>query len=133
MATPRQILADQIQADNKEYRVVNYPYTPANVQLEHPVVSVFRDGVDPGDTVMMLAHTVQVYAYGARLTGAEAEDDLDDVLDAVWLSVERLPGWKVTGAKRTLFNNDTVAGWMITVTAQSPNVYRQEILKERAE
>lgn len=133
MATPRQTLADQIQADNKEYRVVNYPYTPANVEVGHPVVSVFRDGVDPGSTVMTLGHSVQIYAYGARVSGAKAEEDLDDLLDAVCLSVERLKGWKFTGAKRSLFKGDTLAGWEITAAMESPNVYRQTILKESAE
>lgn len=133
MATPRQSLADQIKDDNPEFRVVNYPYTPSNVQAGVPVVSVFRDGVDPGSTVMTLEHGVQVYAYGSRVSGAEAEEELDDLLDAVWLSVQRLNGWKVTGAKRTLFNNDTLAGWVVTVAMESPNVYRQTILKESAE
>lgn len=131
MATPRQTVAAQIQQDNPEWKVFDYPFTPSNVQVGKPVVSVWRSGLDPGANTHHLSHSVQIFAYGARAVSSKAEDEMDDLLDGVLLSIERLGGWRFTTAKRGLFFDDTLAGWLIEATAESTNVYKQTILRER--
>lgn len=132
MATPRQTVAAQIQADNPKWKVLDYPFTPSNVQLGSPVVSVWRSGVDPGASTLHLSHGVQIFVYGARTASTKAEDEMDELLDGVLLSIERLGGWRFTSAKRGLFFEDTLAGWLIEATAESTNVYKQQILRERS-
>ena len=137
MSTPRQEVAAQLAADNATFDVRDYPFTPKNVNVGKPVLSVWRDDVAPGDTAANLGHGLTVHAYGSKTAGAAAEDELDDLLDAVWLSIERLRvlghGYRITSATRALFANDTVAGWVIKIACTSPNVYRETIKKERAE
>ncbi len=131
MSTPRQTLAEQITADNPAWTVLPYPSVPAQVARGKAVCSVWRGEVNPTTPRAGLTHAVTVNVY-CSATGKSAEDELDDFLDAVMLSIERVPGFKFEGATRQTFANDTVAGWQIQLTATSENVYRTEILKERA-
>lgn len=134
MSTPRQQLAEQIAQDNASFDVRPYPFTPKNVNEGKPVVSVWRDAVNPsGESRTVLAHELTAQAYGSRTAGERAEDELDDILDAVALSVERLNGFKLTSATRATFNNDTISGWLLKLDCTSANVYRQHIQEERAE
>lgn len=132
MSTPRQQVAEQIRADNPTFRVFEYAKKPANVNVGQPVVSVFRTDVqtDPA-TVLMLEHSVTVQVFASKTMEAAVEDELDDALDAVLLSLERLGGWALKTAKRASFYDGTFAGWEIEAAAKSPNVYRDTVLREK--
>lgn len=130
MSTPRQTLADRIKADNKPYRVFAYQHKPGNVLAGHPVVTVFRSEVVPNGKPQWLDHKLTVFAFGSRTEGEKAEAEMDDILDAVCLSIERLPGYTLDSAKRAVFYNDTMSGWHIEVSMTSHNVYRTTILEE---
>lgn len=130
MTTPREEVAAQITADHPNWRVTDYPYKPSNVTPRHPVATVLRTSVTPASSALTLTHTVQVTIIGAGTVGKETETGLDDLLDAVYLSVERMPGYRVTKAERASLYGDTFSGWVVDVEATSANVYRQTIQKE---
>lgn len=130
MATPRQTLAAKLAEDNPSCKVLPYPFTPSNVEAGKPVISVWRGELNPGTARFTLTHSLQINAYGSRTKGAEAEDEMDDLLDGVLLTVARLEGWKFTNCKRATFNEGALSGWEITLTAESANVYRETVQKE---
>lgn len=130
MPTPRQHVAAQIAADNPKWVVMPYATVPAQVARNRPVCSVWRSTVEPAEPRSGLTHGVTVQVY-ASATGERGEDELDDCLDAVMLSLERLGGLKFERAAREMYNNETVAGWHIECSQLSENVYRSTILKER--
>lgn len=132
MATPRQTLAAALEADHPKWVVLPYLIQPQNVTLGKPLVCVFREQVNPGANVTHLTHKLSVIAYGARTAGDKAEDELDDLLDGVLLTVERLKGWNYTEASRDEFFEGTFTGWRIGVSMTSPNVYRTIIHEERS-
>lgn len=131
MPTPRQRVAEQIAADNPKWVVLPYASVPAQVAKSRPVCSVWRSDVAPTTPRTGLVHSVNVNVYAAA-TGERGEDELDDSLDAVMLSIERLGGLKFERATRQMFNKETLAGWSIELTATSENVYRAAVLKERS-
>lgn len=133
MSTPRTQLAEQIQTDNPAFRVLDYGHRPANVNPGKPVVTVIRTEMGPGERVLALDHTLQVLAIGSKTDPEAAEDELDDLLDAVCLSVERLKNWRITSCKRASLFEDTFTGWVIDVTCTSENVYRDIVTKENRE
>ena len=131
MATPRQTLAAALKADHPKWAVFPYLHQPQNVAVGKPVVCVFREAVDPGAKITHLDHKLQVMVYGARTAGDKAEDELDDLLDGVLLTVERLKNWRHTEARREVFFDGTLTGWRITVSMTSENVYRSLTPKEQ--
>lgn len=131
MSTPRQIVAEQLAADQPDWNVLPYAFQPSNVELGHPVVTVFRSEVEPGSTVMVLDHKVTIFAFGSGTKGDKAEDEMDDILDGVLLSLERIGGFTVQSAKRGDFYNQTLSGWHIETTMTSTNVYRDIVLREK--
>ncbi len=130
MSTPRQQVAEQIAADNPTWVVLPYPSIPGQVARGKPVCSIWRSELAPAVPRQGLTHALTVNLYGPT-TGKAAEDELDDYLDALLLSVERLPGFKFERATRQQFQNDTLSGWQLELTATSENVYRALILKEK--
>lgn len=130
MSTPRETLAAQLRTDHPDYRVFDYPYAPSEVRS--PVIAVWRTDVNPHpQSPSMLRHDLTVQAYIGPTVGEKAEATLDDLLDAVLLSLQRLPAVTWTKSERTIFQ-DTFQGWTVTCYADSPNVYKQLILEERA-
>ena len=132
MSTPRQQLAAAFQADQPGWLVSDFPDVPANVSRNRPVLSVWRGEVVPATLRTNLGHSITINAYGAKRAGAGAEDELDEILDAVMLTLERFPGWVFDRAARQSFANDTIAGWQITGSVYSPNHYRAIALQERS-
>lgn len=102
---------------------------PANVSAKQPIVTVHRTEIQPDDKPQALKHPVQVCVYGAGQTGEITENTLDELIDGVFLSIERLAGYRITSAKRGTLH-DVFAGWVVDVEATSNNVYREIIMKE---
>lgn len=128
--TPREELTAQLEADNPGWTVLPYQYQPANVSLGNPFVTVFRGELNPGDRALTLNHKLTIFAFGARTSGAEAEAEMDDILDGVLLSLERLNGYKFDSARRGVFYEGTLSGWHIEASAVSKNVYRDVVMTE---
>lgn len=131
--TPRQQLAEQFRADHPAWLVSDFPDVPKQIAKGRPVVSVWRSELVPASNRTNLAHEITINGYGAKTVGAGAEDELDDLLDDLLLSLERFPGFILTRAARQSFANDSIAGWQITGTVLSANVYRSTILTERSQ
>lgn len=131
MSTPRQTVAEQLEADHPDWKVLPYAFQPSNVELGHPIVTVFRSEVAPGSTVLVLDHKVTIFAFGSGTKAEAAEDEMDEILDGVLLSLERIGGYTVQSAKRGDFYNQTLSGWHIETTMTSANVYRDAVMRER--
>jgi hypothetical protein len=129
MATPRQTVADQLTADNEGLKVYAFPYAPKEVRS--PVVAVWRTDLGPHPTTPnKLRHALTLNCYGAATLEEAAEAELDDLLDAVLLSLQRL-GVEFVSAEHTVYA-DAFQGWTIKCNFDSENVYKQTITAERA-
>lgn len=131
MDTPRQQLAAQIAADNPEWIVKDYPDEPSQVRKGKPVVSIWRASIVPAAR-QHLDHELTLHVYGSKVQDAAAENELDNILDGILLSIERYEGARFMRAERRNLVNDSFAGFVITVNTYSPNVYRAAVLNERS-
>jgi hypothetical protein len=132
MDTPRQQLAARIQEDNSGWIVHDYPVIPKQVRKDEPVVSVWRSAVVPAGR-LHLSHELTLHVYGAKVIGAPAEAELDNILDAVLLSIERYEGCILGRVDRRQFANDAFGGFEISVSVYSANIYRSAVLQERSD
>jgi hypothetical protein len=128
--TPRQQLAAQVAADNSEWIVKPYPFEPKQVRAGKPVVSIWRGEISPASSRTMITHELTLHVYGSKVADEGAENELDNILDQIMLSIERYKGCAWSSAKRRNFVNDTFAGFEITATVTSANVYRSTIKEE---
>ena len=133
MATPRQIVADKIQADTG-YKVHAFPYSPSEVR--EPVIAVWRTDVGTSpDSPGLLRHSLQIQAMVGPTLEEKAEAAGDNLLDAVLLSLQRLQYIGGVTAERTVFGDEergTFQGWLVKCYADSPNIYKQTVLSEGA-
>lgn len=113
------------------WRIHGYPHIPAQVRTGAPVVSLWRSDMSPGSNSLELSHDVTINLYGAKTAGDAVEDDLDGLLDALMVTLQRLNRYTWSKASRIAWNDGTLAGWQITGTVSSPNIYREAIIKER--
>ncbi|RNL52736.1 hypothetical protein [Arthrobacter oryzae] len=91
MTTHRQIIADQLKADNPGFIVKAFAASaPDNLGKGKAQVSVYRDSLRPNQNSLDSTLKVQVIANAGSTIAAE--DDLDAALDQVILSLERIPG-----------------------------------------
>lgn len=131
MDTPRQQLAAQILADHPTWIVKDYPDEPKQVRAGKPFVSVWRASVVPAER-QHLDHELTLHVYGSKVLDAGAENELDNILDGIMLSIERYPGSRFVRADRRNLVDGAFAGFIITVNTYSPNVYRAAVLNERS-
>jgi hypothetical protein len=131
MPTPRQSIADQIITDYPtKYAVYPWMYSPTT-DLRQCAIAVYRTEVGDHPTrAGDLQHTVSIDAYGKKTQGEAVEDELDDLLDDIMLSLQRLERVYDITAKRSVFK-DAFQGWAITCTVSSGNVYKSTVLTER--
>ena len=133
MATPRQTIADQLLEDytlTKEYAVYPWMYSPTS-DLRKPAIAVYRTEVTDHPTAPnQLRHSMAIDAYGKKSMGEGVEDELDDLLDDIMLSLQRL-GVEFTSAERAVFA-ESFQGWTVKCAFDSENVYRQTVLTERS-
>lgn len=129
MSTLREQLAARIKTDNPEFIVWDYPDAPSNVKVGAPVVSVWREVMETHpQSGLALEHTLKINVYGAKTAGAAAELELDNTLDAVMFSLQRMPNLRFVKATRQSFRDGTLAGWQLEAAGTSKNVYRTQIL-----
>lgn len=129
MSTHRQLIADQILADNPDFIVKAFPASaPTALGKGKAQISVFRESIKPNQNSLESSLKIQVVC-NAGYTIA-AEDDLDAALDQVILSIERFPGVTWTEATRAVFD-EKYFGYELTVTLSSPNVYKSIVREEQ--
>jgi len=133
MSTPRQILATQFRADHA-HKVYAFPYLPSEVRA--PIIAVWRTDLSPHpQSPNALRHSLIIQAYGGASLEERAEAELDDLLDDVMFSLQRIQNLAIDSAERTVFGDETrgtFQGWVIKCHADSANVYKQTILTEGA-
>lgn len=128
MTTPRTQLAEQLTADHPDHKIYAFPYAPSEVR--GPVIAVWRTDLSPSPNgPNLLRHSLTINAYGRKSLEEGAEAELDNLLDDVMLSLQRVPGVTFDGASRTVFA-EVFQGWEIKCYAESKNVYKSQILTE---
>lgn len=132
MTTPRQQFANQFSADNPTYKVFAFPFAPSEVRS--PVIAVWRtDLVHHPDTPNKLRHSMIIQAYNGSSLEEKAESALDDLIDNVMFSLQRIDGVYGITAERTVFGDaeaGTFQGWLVKCSCDSSNVYKSTILTE---
>jgi len=124
--TPREILAQAVQAAQPEWTVKDHPWKPKQVPKDQAAVAVWRSDLEAISN-LELRHTLTVNLYVSRTEGADAEAEADDALDKLLLVIQGTPGLAWSRAERTVFET-VFTGWQITATGVSNNVYRQAVL-----
>ncbi len=131
MATVREQIADRIIEDNPAYWVTPHPRSiPENLGAGKVCVSVSREELT-APSANVLTHRIRVeLAIGGQYT-ANTEDLLDEALDNLLLSVQRLDGVRFVRAGRVAFD-EKWPGYQVDLEADSNNVYRETVIQERA-
>lgn len=129
MTTHRQLIADQISADDPDIIVNAFPASaPTGIPTGKAFVSVYRESIKPIQNSLESSLTVEIMTNAG--TTIAAEDELDAVLNSVLLSIERIPGVVWTEAVRTNFD-EKYFGYKVTVSIpNSPNVYKNIVRSE---
>lgn len=124
----RQVLADQIKSDNPDLVVCPWVHMPEQVTPGHPVVAVYRERISRLSTA--LEHHVKLDVFVSLTDGPAAEDEAEDALDLVLLSLQRVQGCTWQEVQRVTFDG-SFAGYTITAAMHSIDVYKSEIAAER--
>jgi hypothetical protein len=128
MTTPRTQLAAQFIADHPAHKVYAFPYAPTEVRAN--VIAVWRTDLGPHpEAAGKLRHSLVINAYAGASIEEAAEAELDDLLDDVMLSLQRIEGVTFGSAERAVFDGK-FQGWTVKCHADSSNVYKSTILTE---
>jgi hypothetical protein len=128
MTTPRQILAEQFTTDHPAHKVYAFPYAPTEIRAN--VIAVWRTDLSPHpEAAGKLRHALVINAYAGATIEERAEAELDDLLDDVMLSLQRIEGVTFDSAERAVFA-DQFQGWTVKCHADSANVYKTQVLTE---
>lgn len=130
--TVRAIIAEQIRTDNPSWLVREYA-SPAPDALSKGKVfcSVSRASLVPREQAYALTHNIIIEVLVSS-QGATTEDDSDEALDRVLLSLQRIPGVSWDRATRAAFDS-RFFGYQVEASADSKNVYRQQVIEELQE
>ena len=131
LPTARQHIAAQIEQDHDHITAHPYIMLPENVTLGKPVCSVYRSTLGNGSQANVLRHDVTIDVFVALTDGLEAEAEAEDALDAVLLTLQRIPGVTWSEAKRVNFGTD-FAGYTISASKFSKDHYLQTVLAENS-
>lgn len=123
-------IATQISDDNPTFTVRDYGAPlPENLGAGAVLVQVYRITLAPHAQANVLTHTCRVELVVGSKDPAQAEASLEDALDEVLLSLQRMPGISWSTAERSVFN-ESMNGWTVTCSADSKNIYREHVLAE---
>lgn len=129
LPTARQQIAAQIELDNPNITAHPFIMVPDNVSLGAPVASVYRSTLVNGAQANVLQHDVTIDLFVSLTDGAGAEAEAEDALDAVLLTLQRMPGLTWSDAKRVNFGTN-FAGYSISASKFSKDHYLQTVLAE---
>lgn len=129
MTTQRELIANQIKADNPAFAVKAFlASAPDGLGAGKTFVSVYRESIKPNQNNLEMDFSIEVMT--PQGTTVAAEDALDVALDSVLLSLERIPGVLWSEAVRTNFD-DKYFGYKLSVNLTSPNVYKSIVRDEQ--
>lgn len=122
-------VAAQIRADNPTWTIRDHAASaPDSLGRGRVFASVSRTTLVPHADAFALTHNLRIEVM-VPSTSASAEDDCDAALDKALLSLERINGLRWTNAERAVFDGKFF-GYQITASADSKNVYREQVLAE---
>lgn len=129
--TVRDYLAEAIQAAAPaSWKVKPYPAEPENVKRGAAVVSIWRTAIQPAaGTDLSLEHQVTINIYGARTADEGLETELEGNHDLVLLALQKLSAFAWLRSERLIWRDGTIAGWQITGTVSTENIYRAQANK----
>lgn len=130
MTTARSLVAAQLRTDHAAWDVRAYGYFPGNVTTKKPVVSVWRTDLRPGSNSLKLTHDLTVNLYGSKTAGEDVEEELDGLLDALMLSLQRIDPFRFVTAARTTWGQ--LSGWQVTGYMEPDNPYAPLVRAERS-
>lgn len=130
MSTVRQIVADQIKADNPEFIVKGFPTTALDrIPAGKTSVQVYRDRLEPASNGTSLSHSLKIIVMVAKQGTEQAETDLEEALDLVLLSLERSRTVIYSSVDRDVV--DDMHLYVISAAASTTNHYKNLVREEQ--
>lgn len=126
--TARAVVAAQVAADNPSWSVHPWPYLPEQVALGKPVVAIYRERL--GRNGARLEHSLKIDLLVSLVGSEAAEDEADDALDQLLLSLQRLDSCHWTQVERVTFA-DAFTGYSVTAVMHSADPYKSAIAAEQ--
>lgn len=124
----RQEVADQLKADNPTFIVKTFPdRAPDNIPPGKVWVNVYRERFEVAANDGHITHFLKVSVAIPQTNSEDAEDELDAALDAVLLSIQRMPDVYWQTATRDILGGK-YESYEITLEAIRPHVYKSQIL-----
>ncbi len=125
-------IAHALQTEHPTWVVKAFPFTPENVARGKPVISVFRPTLSRNTLANVLDHALTITIFAASVDNNKAEDELDDTLDALLLTLQGVPGFTWSTCERQNFKNE-IAGIQISATIRSRDIYRAQHAQKEQE
>lgn len=128
MSAARALVAQQINQDHAHITAKPWIYAPEQVAAGRPVVAVYRERL--GRNGARVEHTLKLDIFVSLTDGEAAEDEADDALDDVLLSLQRLGNCHWTECQRVTFA-DAFTGYTVTAVMHSTDPYKSALANER--
>lgn len=124
----RQDVTAQIKADNPSFLVHPFPLSaPENIPAGKVWVNVYRERFEVADNNSQITHFLKVLIVTPKRGTAAAEDELDNAIDAVMLSLEKMRDVYWQEAQRTIVG-EKWDGYEVSLQAIRPQIYKSQIL-----
>lgn len=120
--TPRGVIAQRIHDAHPSWTVTAHPTAPDHLGRGGVYCAIYRTTITKATGQAALTHALTVDLYGASTLTPAAEDQLDDLLDDLLLTIARMPDTVWTTTERTTLE-DAFHGWRTTLEVHSPDVY----------
>ena len=122
--TVRESIAEKIKADNAGYIVKSYPASaPENLGANKVFVGVYRETLTNSPQTASVAHSLKIQVITPKKNTEAAENELEDALFQVLVSVASLNYVTWSTAQRGIFL-DTFIGYEIDLEANTENIYK---------
>lgn len=120
----RQLIADKIKLDNSAFIVKAFPVgVPENLAKGKVYVNVWREGLNNSAQTASLGEDLRIIVITTKTGTEEAENALEDALDAVLTSLTALNYVLWDSANRATIA-DTYNGYEIILRANTTNPYK---------
>ena len=119
--TPRGALAQRIATEHPTWRVTDYPTGPDQLGRGQVYAAVYRRTIAKHTQGQALEHEVVIDLYVAQALTSAAEDEGDDRLDDLLITLAAMDDVTWSTAERHTF--DALQGWRVTCTVYSTDVY----------
>jgi hypothetical protein len=122
--TVREEIAAKIKADNASYSVHAFPVSPPeNLAANKVFVSVYRESMTNAPQLAAVTQSLKLQVITAKTGTAIAENELEDALFEVLVSIASLNYVKWTTAERAIFAEKFI-GYEVALEANTENIYK---------